>query len=249
VSKRKKKGHGEGHVDESWLIPYADLLTLLLALFIVLYASSNVDSVKFKQMSDTFQAIFNSSSSILEYPNPQLEPASGEKLKDNDDGNNTAKIHKDTLETLKARVDDYLVEKDLKDEVATIITKEGLMLTIRDDILFESGKAEMGKAENKIARDISKLLVINPPVHITITGHTDNVPIKNSQFDSNWHLSVMRAVNFMKVILDNKDLDPRNFSGKGFGEFKPVATNKTPEGRKKNRRVEVLIQPTQTVTK
>jgi chemotaxis protein MotB len=247
VSKKKKK-HGEGHVDESWLIPYADLLTLLLALFIVLYASSSVDATKFKQMSDTFQAIFTSSSSVLDYPNPQLEPASGEKLKDSAEGANDAKIQKNTLETLKARVDDYLKEKDLKDQVDTVITKEGLMLTLRDDVLFESGKADIGKAEYKIARDISKLLVINPPVHITITGHTDNVPIKNANFDSNWHLSVMRAVNFMKILLDNKNLDPRNFSGKGFGEFKPVASNSTPEGRQKNRRVEVLIQPTEKVT-
>ena len=84
---------------------------------------------------------------------------------------------------------------------------------------------------------------MNPPRHIIISGHTDNVPIHNAQFASNWELSVMRAVNFMKVLLENPNLDPRWFSAKGYGEFKPVAPNNTPEGRMKNRRVEILILP------
>ena len=101
----------------------------------------------------------------------------------------------------------------------------------------------MQSSDVALAREISELLVMNPPRNIIVSGHTDNVPIRNSQFDSNWHLSVMRAVNFMKILLENDDLDPRSFSAKGFGEFEPIASNATAEGRMKNRRVEILILP------
>lgn len=87
---------------------------------------------------------------------------------------------------------------------------------------------------------------MDPPRSIIISGHTDNVPIRNAGFQSNWELSVMRAINFMKVILENNRLNPSMFSAKGFGEFKPVASNDTEEGKKKNRRVEILITPRTT---
>jgi chemotaxis protein MotB len=94
-----------------------------------------------------------------------------------------------------------------------------------------------------MASEIAELLIMDPPRNIIISGHTDNVPIRNSNFESNWELSVMRAVNFMKIILKNDQLDPKWFSAKGFGEFQPVAGNNTKEGRAKNRRVEILILP------
>ena len=81
------------------------------------------------------------------------------------------------------------------------------------------------------------------PRSIVVTGHTDNVPIHNAEYASNWELSVMRAINFMKVLLANQNLQPELFTAKGYGEFQPIATNETTEGRAKNRRVEVLIQP------
>src|SRR5690606_38879911 len=95
----------------------------------------------------------------------------------------------------------------------------------------------------ELAREISGLLEINPPKMIIISGHTDNVPIHNEEFASNWELSVMRAVNFMKILLENERLDPRWFSVKGYGEYQPIADNGTPEGRERNRRVEILIVP------
>ena len=94
-----------------------------------------------------------------------------------------------------------------------------------------------------IANEIADLLIMEPPRNIIISGHTDNVPIKNARYESNWELSVMRAVEFMKIILKNEKLDPRWFSAKGFGEFQPVATNETAEGKTRNRRVEILILP------
>ncbi len=110
-------------------------------------------------------------------------------------------------------------------------------------ILFDSGQAVVRKESEKVSLEVASLLVMNPPRNIIISGHTDNIPIRNKQFESNWELSVFRAVNFMKLLLENTALNPADFSAKGFGEFKPVESNKTSEGRAKNRRVEVLILP------
>lgn len=84
-----------------------------------------------------------------------------------------------------------------------------------------------------LAKEISKLLVINPARDIVISGHTDNVPIRNSEFESNWYLSAIRAVNFLNILLENSNLDQENLAQKGYGEFKPIASNDTAEGRSK----------------
>jgi chemotaxis protein MotB len=90
---------------------------------------------------------------------------------------------------------------------------------------------------------MSNLLVSASPREITVSGHTDNVPISNAQFASNWELSTQRAVNFMQVLLQNKELQPEKFSAVGYGEYRSIAPNDTPEGKAKNRRVEVFILP------
>ena len=117
------------------------------------------------------------------------------------------------------------------------------LVTIRDSILFDTGEAEVKGEYRQIAEDISDLLVFDPPRNVVITGHTDNIPISSSEYSSNWELSVMRSVNFLKILAGNNTIDPLYFSAKGYGEFKPVASNDTPADRAKNRRVEVLIQP------
>ncbi|RID88694.1 flagellar motor protein MotB [Peribacillus asahii] len=238
MARKKKKRNHEEHIDESWLVPYADILTLLLALFIVLFASSSIDSKKFNSMSNYFNQVFTGGTGVMDFPSTtQMDNA------DSLERGGSGKTEQEELSHIQSKVNTYIENKELSDKLGTSLTDEGLLVTIRDNVLFESGDAEVGKENQRIARDISKLLVMNPPRSIVISGHTDNLPIKTNQFDSNWDLSVMRAVNFMKILLENDKLDPEWFSAKGFGEFKPVASNKTAEGRAKNRRVEILIVP------
>ncbi|MBM7621346.1 chemotaxis protein MotB [Bacillus tianshenii] len=249
MSRRRKKHHDDEHIDESWLIPYADLLTLLLALFIVLFSMSSIDAKKFQALSEVFNEVFSNGSGILEYPNPvskenaavidvqdEIEP---DEEKDEIDH----KADMQELESIKKRIDSYIAEKDLSKMLDTSLTDEGLLVLIRDNVLFTSGSDQVRTEDMEIAKEISDLLVINPPRNIIISGHTDNVPINNSKFASNWELSVMRAVNFMKIIIENDRLDPSWFSAKGFGEFEPIATNDTDDGKAQNRRVEILILP------
>lgn len=244
MSKRKKKHHHEEHMDESWLIPYADILTLLLALFIVLFAMSSVDAQKFSLLSKAFNDIFAGGTGVLEFeaPIPESETETIEDPKEKPKKEDLDKDQQELLEIQK-KVNSYIQEKKLHEKLATKLTDEGLLVTIRDNVLFDSGKAEIRNVDLNIATEISGLLVMNPPRNIIISGHTDNVPIRNAGYESNWELSVMRAVNFMKILLRNDQLDPRWFSAKGFGEFQPVASNNTKEGKARNRRVEILILP------
>ena len=250
MTRRRKKHHHEEHVDESWLIPYADVLTLLLALFIVLFASSSVDAQKFQAMSKAFNEIFVGGTGVMEYPTPVPETDAGDRNKNEqqnpltvDELEAAKKREMQELKKLQDRVNGYIAANELQTQFATELTSEGLLLTIRDNVLFQSGSAVVGAKDEGIAKELSGLLEMDTPRSVIISGHTDNVPISTANYESNWELSVMRAVNFMKIIVKNQNLDPRWFSAKGFGEFKPMASNDTSEGRAKNRRVEVLILP------
>lgn len=261
MSKRGKKHHHEDHVDESWLIPYADLLTLLLALFIVLFSMSSVDAKKFQAMADVFSAEFTSGTGIFEFPSPIPEEGATAPDEQKNDSEEIAEVETGTVQTeeekkklaqqveqlelqaIQAKVNDYIDEKGLKDKLETQLTDEGLLVSIRDNVLFESGSDAVRTEDLTIVKEISELLIMNPPRSIIISGHTDNVPIKNANFSSNWELSVMRAINFMKILLENDKLDPSWFSAKGYGEFRPIASNDTNDGKTRNRRVEILILP------
>lgn len=254
MARRKKNRKGQ-HIDESWLIPYADILTLLLALFIVLFALSSIDAQKFQQLARALNANFDGGVSVLEYPSPlpeksmeNLEKNEEKKEEENETEQNGQQAREERgLSDVQNSINQYIANNQLKGKIQTSRTDEGLLITIRDDILFDSGSAQIRKKDEILVTDIAKMLGTSLPHNIVISGHTDNVPIHNSDFDSNWHLSVMRAVNVMKVILDkNKQLDPSKFSAKGYGEYKPIASNATAAGRQKNRRVEILILPNQS---
>ncbi|MGM0873327.1 MAG: flagellar motor protein MotB [Bacillota bacterium] len=247
---RKKKKHKpeDEHMDESWLVPYADLLTLVLALFIVLFSMSSVDAQKFQQLARAFNSTFTGGTSVLEYPSPtpngEMEKLDEQKDRTPHEDEETQKqFEQKKLKEIQEKINAYIKENKLETKLKTTLTDEGLLITILNDIFFDSGNADIRNKDKKLASEISELLVMNPPRNIIVSGHTDNVPINNSEYDSNWHLSVMRAVNFMKILIDNEKLDPKAFSAKGFGEYNPVATNNTKAGRQKNRRVEVLVLP------
>ncbi|MBS4220247.1 flagellar motor protein MotB [Bacillus sp. FJAT-49711] len=261
MSRRKREKKDGAHTDESWLLPYADLLTLLLALFIVLFSTSSVDAQKFQALSQVFNGIFLGGTGPLDYQQP-IE--NDDHSKDNPDSVNEEKQEEKEaeekepikeediifdleeqkeLEAIQSKINAYIQKNDYSNKFDTSLTTEGLLLTIRDNVLFQSGKAEVRDADKKTAKELAVLLEMEPPRNVIISGHTDNIPIGNANFQSNWELSVMRAVNFMKVLLEDKNLDPMWFSAKGYGEFQPIGDNKTEAGRAKNRRVEVLILP------
>ncbi|AZB42540.1 flagellar motor protein MotB [Bacillus sp. FJAT-42376] len=243
MAKRKRKEKHEEHMDESWLIPYADLLTLLLALFIVLFAMSSIDANKFQMLARAFNSTFEGGTGIMEYPSPLPDGEMEELDVTKTEPKEQQDQEHEKLKEAEKKINDYISKKGLNDKLKTSLTDEGLLITINNDILFESGSVYVRKRDEDLAKEISQLLVMEPPRSIIVSGHTDNIPIQNAQYDSNWELSVMRAVEFMKLLLTNPSLSPELFSAKGYGEFKPISSNKTTEGRQKNRRVEILILP------
>ena len=255
MRKQKHEEHEE-HVDESWLIPYADILTLLLALFIVLFASSTVDVKKYEAITESFQEVLSGGTGILQSEPSVMKPeeSSFVGMEDEKDREKVEKAIEEEdldkeeedfnkLEELKSEIDDYIAKQRLDSYLDTKLTSEGLLITIKEAALFNSGQAELNDSAKKLASEISTFLVTDPPRRITVTGHTDNRPIKTSDYPSNWYLSSDRALNFMTALLENKKLNPKLFSFTGYGEFRPIASNETEEGKAKNRRVEVLILP------
>lgn len=242
MPRKRKKKKGEHEVDESWLLPYADLLTLLLALFIVLFATSTVDESKFSEMSAVFSQIFNGGQGVLDHSAPIAVPNPSDTAEINEENTSYLEDQR-SLGEIQDRLDEYIAVNELENQFQTKMTDEGLLVTIRDNILFSPGKADIKPEYLGLADDVAELLVFDKPRHIVITGHTDNVPMNSAEFASNWELSVMRAVNFLKIIVKSEQIDPLLFSAKGYGEHHPAASNDTAEGRSKNRRVEVLIEP------
>lgn len=240
--RRKRRKKDSGKIDESWLLPYADLMTLLLALFIVLFASSSIDAEKLEEMSAVFNEIFDGGKGIMDHSAPSSAPIPKEYISDREEINSYIEDQK-SLEGIRNRVDEYIAVHELENQFETTMTEEGLLVTIRDSILFNPGSAAIKEEYLPLAAELAELLVFDPPRQIVIAGHTDNVPMNSAEFSSNWDLSVMRAVNLLKLIMKNEHVDPLLFSAKGYGEFQPIGDNDTAEGRSKNRRVEVLIKP------
>ena len=250
---RKRRQHEATRTDETWLIPYADLLTLLLALFIVLFASSQIDAQRFQQISQTLNAVFSGNVSILEHPSmvEHDSPVDGidseqGKIGDIESDQELSLEERFALETtelekLKAELDKYISEQGLESLLQTELNSQQFVITIRDNALFDLGSATVKPEARRLAIAISEFLVDYPQFEVVVSGHTDNLPINTAQFRSNWDLSAYRALNFMKVLLENDKLDPARFSNVAYGEYRPIASNDTAEGRAQNRRVEISL--------
>jgi chemotaxis protein MotB len=249
---KKHKQHHDDHMDETWLIPYADLLTLLLALFIILFASSEMDSKKYDSIMRSLNSAFTGGTSFFEQP--EVVPIIGEpasKKKDEDAKSEQADlksaeqtlIQKETaeLQELKQKIDQYIQDNKLSTQLETKLTNDLLMITIRDNALYASGSAIVKPDAQKLAVTIADMLTQYPQYQIEVAGHTDNVPIRNAEFETNWDLSAKRALNFMKILLQNDKITADRFRAIGYGEYRPIETNDTADGRSKNRRVEVTI--------
>ena len=230
---RKKKGHAhEEEMSEAWLLPYSDLMTLLLALFIALFAISQTDQTKMVLLAQAFTSAFNMGGpSFFDQagPNPSRQR---EFISSEDQGNAAFIQENQALEDIQRQLEEYIRSNNLEDQLSTQLEEEGLMIRIKEKALFPSGSADLVPESQRIGPIVAGLL----------SGHTDTDPINTAQFPSNWELSSTRALTFMKYLLSiNENLNPARFSAIGYGEYRPIATNDTPEGKQTNRRVEILI--------
>ncbi|PKN00752.1 MAG: hypothetical protein CVU77_08830 [Elusimicrobia bacterium HGW-Elusimicrobia-1] len=154
----------------------------------------------------------------------------------------SAAATEDQLKKIKERIDGYVLANSLQSFVSTQLSqKEGLIITFSEKYMFDPGKAEIYPEAKTIIRDVMSLLT-DDPNRITIEGHTDNTPIRTSQFPSNWELSTSRATNLLRFMLEDLSFEPKRLTASGYGEYHPVSPGDTPENRAKNRRVDVVVK-------
>ncbi|MGQ9820101.1 MAG: OmpA family protein [Candidatus Kapaibacteriales bacterium] len=223
---------------DRYLITYADLITLLLGLFVILYVSSRVDEEKYKEFSKAFADYFkpdasdNSHGSGLDIfkgvrkgiPEPVMPFPERRSLKE---------IELDVKKELAEYID--------RGEISLVTRGGSVIITLPEKLLFRSGKAEIESGGLSVLEKLSKtLLGLAENQEISIDGHTDSDPISNFRYPSNWHLSVARAVN-IAFYLVQKGVPEHSLVVRGFGSQRPIADNSTPEGKAQNRRVEITI--------
>jgi len=143
------------------------------------------------------------------------------------------------------------LNQEIKDkQVRLQMMEKGLVITVVGDLLFDSGKAKIRPEAYSLLDKVAVVLKENvPQFDVGIEGHTDNVPIKLSGWKSNWELSTARALSVLHFLVENKGIDPERISAIGYGEYHPVASNDTKEGRQLNRRVEIVVLPQLTKVK
>ena len=239
-----RKKHAKPHEEEAgeaWLLPYSDLMTLLLALFIALFAMSQTDASKMQALAQAFTAAFNMGGpSFFSGMGPSTSMTSA-TTQGQDNANSAYMQENENLREAQEKLEQYIKENNLQDQVSTELSEEGLMIRLKEKALFASGSAALQGQANQIVPVIAALLS-SLPERVTISGHTDNVPISTAQFPSNWELSSARAVSPMRGLMGvQPSLNPARFSALGYSEYRPIASNDTEEGRAQNRRVEVFI--------
>jgi len=243
----RRNPHEDEHINESWLIPYADMLTLLLALFIVLYAISSINTSRFQELVQSFRLAFNAGFGVLEQASLFERGKSQTKDRELEIGNipktpsQLREEEQEHLEELQRELNQYIAQNGLTSDLEIKLNHSELLIVIRDHALFDSGKADLKPEARRLAAAISEMLADYNDYEIVVSGHTDNVPINTPEFPSNWELSAKRAINFMKILLENEAFDPSRFRAVGYGEYQPIDPRDTPEARQKNRRVEVAL--------
>ncbi|MCX7905412.1 MAG: OmpA family protein [Elusimicrobiales bacterium] len=232
----KKKHHEEEHENsERWLLTYADLITLLLGLFVVLYSTAQQDTEKFKKAMRAMVKVLNPDKEEKLYGNNKEfsliigKESSGEKENELCDEKGLEKLREE-IEKNEAK----------GSGITARMSEEGLIIDMEERVLFDTGKAELKNEGIETLKKISPYLkkVKNK---IKILGHTDNVPIKNSLFPSNWHLGMRRAEKTSEFLIFNENIDLKRFVSGSLADTNPVSDNKTDEGRRRNRRVEIII--------
>lgn len=232
-----KKKHEEEHVDEAWLLPYSDMLTLLLALFIVMFAMGQTDKEKFEAMAKEFNVIFSGGSGVMnESGNSQASENSGISIGDSSD----SQMEQDAMLKIKRDLEEEINKQGYGDKIKVDLNEEGLDISIQDVVLFDSGRADVLNDMSSLLLKISEFIK-GLDNNIRIAGYTDNVPISNSDFRSNWDLSAIRAINVMNFMVNSGGVSEDKLSIQAYGQYKPKSSNDTEDGKAKNRRVEINI--------
>ncbi len=235
---------------QPWLVTFADLLMVVLILFVLLYSYSDTD---FESVTNSFQNHNRSSEpegSGGGGAGGEEETSSDDETDSTKDENTVPKEYEEQLEEMIKRekhikeildyVKNYAGKHNLEDKMTVTPTEKGIEVVLPEIMLFPSGKADLIDEAVRFLDDMAPLLAEVSNI-IEIEGHTDNRPISTERFPSNWDLSTARANVVIRYLLEEHNLDPDRFKAVGYGEHQPISSNDTDEGRSKNRRVVLII--------
>jgi len=256
----RKKAPEKPANHERWLVSYADFITLLFAVFVTLYAMSQTDKKKVDQVAASYRTAFGVTSGttsgrpqimnkadMMPIPSVRAQPKNIEKQKPKGDtATKTQATKKDFREMLVA-LEKFMIEQNAQDKMQVELTKRGMVISMKEAGFFDSGSATLKPTSHVLlAKMAETLLPFNN--EISFEGHTDNIPMRSAAFPSNWELSTGRATSLARYFIDRHSLSPEKMSVTGYGEYRPVADNSTEEGRKQNRRVDLVLLGAATAT-
>lgn len=254
-----RKNESEEVGAPAWMSTYGDLVTNLLVFFVLLYSMSTVDQRTFSEIAaslsysiinlkggDTVLDGSNNSIIAFDYTKFDSEEAEAKRkekyIQDAEEMvvNAEKKLADKEFDEAKNDIRDTIEEQGISDKVQVVEEKDFLLIRLDQELFFESGSADILPEGEAVLSSIAVSLreIEN---EIMISGHTDNVPMTNKKYATNWELSTARATNVVRYFVEVENLEPSLFTATGNGEYRPVGDNNTPEGRQQNRRIEIKI--------
>jgi chemotaxis protein MotB len=242
MAKRKKNMvQGEQLDPNAWMVTFSDLIMLLLTFFVMLLTMSSMDA---KMLKDIRSAL-NEAAGLLEYSGLRKVNSLGKFIKEYQDSDDLFVIDQNHLKNLipSTGLDRIVLEKIKDLDMIMDITDDerGIVLSLQENILFDSGEAKIKKDFLHVLDSIFTA-IDSCPNDILIMGHTDNIPSHSALYKSNWELSSYRALSVLEYFLKEKGLQPSRLSVGGYGPARPLYPNDTPKNRALNRRVEIIIR-------
>ncbi|MEX5749035.1 flagellar motor protein MotD [Massilia sp. X63] len=236
MARKRYDDSQENH--ERWLISYADFITLLFAFFVVMYAISIVNEGKYAVLSEALGDAFGGRSAAPQI-NTRVEPVLPLSHIVNRKRLEAARRERERMETLAKDLTATLMPLVKSGQVRVTQNARGIGIELNASVLFAQGEATLQQDAREVLGAVAGLLK-DDQHRIEVEGHTDNLPITNERFASNWELSAVRAASVVRLFIENGVADAR-LSAIGHGATRPVAPNDTPDGQARNRRVAVMI--------
>ncbi|HSZ15437.1 MAG TPA: flagellar motor protein MotB [Solirubrobacteraceae bacterium] len=269
--RRRKGGHAEEGGNERWLLTYADMITLLMALFMVLFSISSVNISKYETLQKSLKAAFsgqilpggkaiakegatnNSAQTPSSVELQAIEPVATQGASSTQSGSShssaaaaaaqqAAQKQAAEFERIKRELEAYASSHGFAKSVKATIEARGLVIRVlTDDLLFASGQAELNPKADGLLGEISRLLNVDQTHPISVEGNTDDIPIHSALYPSNWELSTARASTVVRFLIEH-EVGASRLTASGNADQRPVASNATAAGRARNRRVEIVMR-------
>jgi len=216
----------------AWMATFSDMTTLLLTFFVLLISMANFEPVKYALTVQSLQGAFG----IMEsFPTVPIHPIVDIPKKTGDE-----QRKKQSLKDAE-KIKQIVETKNMSESVKVEVTEKGIAIMLRDPVGFASGSADLKEQGKEILKDVGDVIKTNPDLKVRVEGHTDDVPIRSNRYASNWELSSARSLSVVQLLSAQTGIQPQNMSAVGYGEYRPVVPNTSPENRAKNRRIQIFV--------